>query len=470
MVDAFSLCPVFSAPAMKATAFTAIIRGLTAGCVVGCSGALVAQEPEQVLDEPPLMEPAPAPALPRAPAPQIESITLFPDTTEDTAVLAEPVRKDRWSYVLHGSVRATFDSNIFISERHEEEDFYFTMAAGVAVGIGDFRSELFDFGRFEDRFQRDRSEAIRDQNFFFINYVPSITFFLDHTEENSFDHDLSLAGQWSFQKLTLGLRSRFQTQNVADIDLGERIERRLLSTALTSRYDYSGKTSFELNFYDHIRDYEQRVDTHEVRAQAWMNYQLQPKVLLGIGLAYGHVELSEGPSQDFEQVLVRARYRATEKLQLHATAGVEFRQIESGGGRESGGDETNSVFSLGGSYFPFDGTSILLHAYRQTQTSATASGINYTSTGIDLLIRQRFLQRYYFALAAGYQNAEYNAHGSGSETERSDDLFYLRPSVGLDLTKWLTMELAVEFRQNDSNVDRRSFAQTLAYFQLTVLF
>lgn len=433
-----------------------------AGGLLLVAGALCAQEPEPILDRPTQLS-DPTPMLPMTAAPMLDTMTLFPDATENMS-LEEAVDKHPWKFVLHGSATATYDSNIFISHFDEQEDFIYTIAPGVAVGRGDFKNELTNLGSYEDRFAPDRSERADGGNYIFVHYVPSVTLFADHGGENSFDHDVTLDAQYEWKRLTLGLKARFQTMNLPDVDLGERVERHLFTGALTSKYDYSAKTSFELNFFNYVRDYAaDRVDTVEYRWQGWVNYQVRPKITLGVGLTYGRVDLSRGPSQSYEQALVRLRYRATEKIRFDLTVGGEIRDIQGEASR------TNGLFSLGVSYAPFDGTTIFLQGYRRTITSASAQAANYNVTGVEAQFRQRFARRYYFVLAAGYQHVDYT-YFTTVALQRRDEIFYIHPSVGIDVTSWLTCELGAEFRRDRSTREASDFSETTAYFQVNVFF
>jgi hypothetical protein len=435
---------------------------LTVASLLAAAGMLIAQEPEPVLDRPTLLS-DPTPMLPMTPAPTLDSITLFPDAAENIS-LEKAIDKHPWKFVLHGSVTSTYDDNIFISHENRQADYIFTIAPGVAVGRGDFKNELSDLSSYENRFNPDRSEILAASNYIFLHYIPSVTLFTDHSSEDSADHDVTLEGQYEWKRLTLGIKARFQTMNLPDVDLGERVERHLFSGVLSSKYDYTDKTSFEANFYNYIRDYAgNHVDSVEYRSQEWMNYQVAPKITMSVGFTYGHVDLSDGPGQDYEQALVRARYRATEKVQFDISGGVEFRNVHGFGSR------ANGIFSLGVSYLPFDGTSIFLQAYRRTVTSATASGVTYTVTGVEGQIRQRFARRYYFVLAAGYQNSVYE-NLVANAAARTDDIFYIHPSVGIDVTKWLSCELGFEYREDNSTVANRTFSEITAYFQVNVFF
>ena len=441
--------------------FRSITALLTSGCLLLLAGALRAQEPEPILDRPTRLS-DPSPTLPMTAAPVLDTMTLFPDAAENMS-LESAVDKHPWKFVLHGSATATYDSNIFISHDNAQEDFIFTIAPGMALGRGDFKNELANLGSYEDRFNPDRSEMVETTNYIFVHYVPSVTLFANHTSEDSFDHDVTLDGQYEWKRLTIGLKARFQTLNLPDVDLGERVERHLFTGALTSKYDYSAKTSFELNFFNYIRDFAgDHVDTVEYRWQAWVNYQLRPKITLGVGFTYGRVDLSRGPDQSYEQVLARLRYRATEKIRFDLTAGGEIRDISGLTNR------TNGIFSLGVSYAPFDGTTVFLQGYRRTVTSANSPPANYNVTGVEAQLRQRFARRFYFVIAAGYQNVDYEYFASASQ--RRDEIFYIHPSVGIDVTTWLTCEIGAEYRQDQSSSVKSDFSETTAYFQVNVFF
>ena len=174
------------------------------------------------------------------------------------------------------------------------------------------------------------------------------------------------------------------------------------------------------------------------------------------------MNLSRGANQSYEQVLARLRYRATEKIRFDLTAGGELRDIKDLTSR------TNGIFSLGVSYAPFDGTTVFLQGYRRTVTSAGTPPANYTVTGAEAQFRQRFARRFFFVVAAGYQNVEYDFFAGAGQ--RRDDIFYIHPSLGIDVTNWMTCELGAEFRQDDSTLVTSSFSETTVYFQVNMFF
>jgi hypothetical protein len=401
------------------------------------------------------------------PASQLDKTSKLAEPNVEINGVGHPDSKWRVRPTL--TVRISADDNIFISHNNRESDVYFTFVPGIALGWGEFRSELLGVAatEYEHRFELPETDlGLEKRNYFFARYTPNVIIFTDHGAENSVDQDALVDTQWQFSKLTLGLKSRFQTLSGGDIDVGTRIDRTLFTVDATSRYDISDKTSAEVNFGFSNRDYQGALDSHEFTNQDWLNYLILPKINLGIGMNLGYLSVQSSPNQTFEQGLLRASYQASAKLALNAQTGVEFRQIESSLGRDS----TNSVFGMGGNYTPFDGTDIMVDAYRRTESSATAVGENITYTGINARIRQRVLQKYYLMLTGGYSNAIYEETLFSADFQREDNTISLRPSLLFDLTRRSSMELAYEFRRNDSSISSLSFVDNLATLTVNIAF
>jgi hypothetical protein len=413
----------------------------------------------QVLPDPNAMN-VPPPPMPRVDVPQIENVNLFPTEQQQMEAAATELDKG-WQLVWHGGVRAAWDSNIFIQNEGEESDFIVTFSPGMAIGIGEFRQELASPDTFRDRF--DRSDAELGRRFFFLDYNPSYHLYTSNSGESSLEHDIRAQGRYTFTKLTLGATARFETLNVADSDIGERISMRRFNGKINADYAFSGKTTFEAQFDHSIRDYEgDRNDITEYRASAWVDYQALPKTNIALGYTHGWVDVDNGNSQDFDQVQLRVVWKATEKFSARASGGVEFRGIE------NGDDVTNGTFAVGLVYKPFDATSIFLNGFRRTTTSASGFNETYVTTGFDARVVQRFSQKYFVTAAGGFQSADYEENVAGFS--RQDDYSWTRLSLGWDVNKWLTTMVAYEFRTNDSNNDKRSFDDHLFYVQFSFLF
>lgn len=399
-----------------------------------------------------------------------ESDTLSIENVEPEPILGlrtELESSRKWKLTPHLTLLTTFDDNIFISERNKQSDLSGVFAPGIAFGLGEFRRELKEFGGYAERFEDDRENEATfadTRRFFFANYTVAPTGFIKHSEANSVDHDLSLAGQWTFQKLTVGFRAGFLTSSTPNVDFGGRLNQTMTSAAVTSRYDVSEKTSLEANFSWLNLEYEQQaLASTEWKNENWLSYQIFPKTQIGVGLVVGQLEVQGGTPQTFEQALVRTLYIGSGKLFFNSELGVEFRQIE-----ESGENRITPVFALGAKYMPFVATEITLRGSSRTLASTTNAGENYVITGVEGRIRQRFLRRFYVSVAAGFEKSVYESVAGRVGESRTDNVFFARPSLAFDVTKWASMEVAYQYREDASTIPGFSFTQNQATIQISM--
>lgn len=401
------------------------------------------------------------PDMPGHDVPQIESANLFPSAKQQLETAAAETHKG-WDLILHGGLRATYDSNIYIQERNEESDLIFTMSPGIAVGWGEFRGALLRSGEIRDRL--DLTEAERAQNYFFLDYNPSYHLYTNNSSESSFEHDVRAGGRYTFTKLTLAANARFQTLNETDSDIGGRVEWRAFDARVGADYAINDKTTFEAAFDYNRRDFEDgRNDITEYRATGWIDRQFSPSANIALGYTHGWVDVDSGANQDFDQVQLRAVWKATDKLSARVTGGVEWR------GADNREDSTEATFAVGLVYNPFDATSIFLNGFRRTATSASGFNEVLTATGFDARIVQRLGDSYYLTAAGGFQTADYDENLI-TGFSREDDYTWGRLSLGWDVNKWLTAVLAYEYRDNDSNQVNRSYQEHLFFLQFSFLF
>ncbi len=400
----------------------------------------------------------PVTELPSSTSVGMDDFTLFPgqnDLTGNTGFTDQ-----RFGYVLHGEVREAYESNIFIQRHGAEEDFIFSVAPGVAVGWGEFKSEIYDPDSFRHQFER-----YLGRNYFYVDYSPKYTWFASHSDQDTFDQDVKLAGEWTFKKLTIGINGRYVTANVPDADIGNRVKTKWLTGALTSDYDYSGKVSMEANvFYQKIEYDGPQIGAWEIRNEDWFTYKITPKIRAAVGATVAYLERENGVTNTYEQGRLRANYEVSAKMTLGLSGGVEFRQSDISPSR------TTPIFQVDYAWSPFDGTYLYIEGFRRAVSSGSGSDDYYYATGFNFRVRQRLFQRYYFTLSGGYQNADYQTATDSPNAQRQSDLYYIRPAVGFDLASWLNCEIGAQYQKNESSLEERGFDATTATVRLNMLF
>jgi hypothetical protein len=310
---------------------------------------------------------------------------------------------------------------------------------------------------------------------FSVDYSPSFIFFLDNDEENSIDHAVKAELGYAFTKLTMGVVQNFAETAGGVVDVGTRVSQKSYQTAANARYEMSEKTFLQIDGSYRLTDYETLTDSDEWSVTPTVNYQFSPKVTLGLGVTYGQLSVSDQTThvvtnvtanatntstfvtenestQDYIGPTLRASYRTTEKTDISLSVGVEYRKYS------DGSSSWSPVFSLAGSYRPFEGTSFTIEGHRREQNSAVVNGANFISTGVSLSARQRLRERLFGTLTASYDNADYEPVQRNVSVTRQDDYFLLRYGVEAIVGRSWTIGLFHQYREDESTDKSFSFS------------
>ena len=376
----------------------------------------------------------------------VQTIERAPQNVFDTEredALAKFLNVGPISVRPHLYIDAYYDDNLTLARSRKQEDFVWRIAPGALFGAGEFRGDK--------------------GTYLSLDYTMRGSIYTKYDDYNALDHSVIMSGGWKLSKLTLGLSQSYEIEHGKQVEAGAFVGQESYITQLTSKYELSDKTFFELNGRQSlISTEEQIIDAPDIKlntvnewlVEGWGSYKATEKLTTGVGGTIGWRDIrgfaaEKTPNQTFEQGLVRASYRATEKLDVNGSAGIQFSQFE-------GGDDKGPtfIFSLGGSWLPLERTSVSLEAYRRDVPSYVYSGQNYTLTGTRATIRQLFLEKYSASLSAGFENSDYTKTSSGVtsfSTGRSDNYFWVRPTVDYQFNDRWTMGLFYQYRSKSSN-------------------
>ena len=387
-------------------------------------------------------EPGPSSSEPPLPVSDISRPSREVPVETNANQINENFRRIRYSVGM--TEREVYDDNINISSFQRTSDSYTVIEPGIHLGFGD------SAGGF---------------NFLSFDYVASVYFFAEQTQRNTVEHLVHLAAQHDFGRLVLGLSEEVRildgtslntlsntTGVQANTDVGGPSRVNIYTTTLNGTYDLTGKLFLSGQASYAISDYETLISSRVASANLYINYVYSPKLVIGLGATAG-VNSSDGPAADetFEQMNVRANYIVSGKISLNISGGLEFRQF--GGG----GNSVSPVYEIAGSYRPFENTAITIAGSRRTVSSASLAGQDYSQTSISLTFSQRLFSRATFSLGVGYTNSDYLSATNGASTARSDDYFYIEPSIDLDITRYWTIGFYYLFRQDSSTLAFFSF-------------
>jgi hypothetical protein len=362
------------------------------------------------------------------------------DTGEDAA-------ENWWRVVPMVNTGVVFDDNIFISNTDRKSDVIFSIGGGLALEFGDYRT--------------------LEENYLLLEYIATGYFFSRYTAQNSFGQNASLLGQYRFNQLAVQAESIYQYINGAQRQVGGFTTRNLIYNDLRFIYDWSEKTTFDLELSQDSNIYTAPYNSsYYYYATAGMDYRILPKVRIGLEGTAGFITADNNPDQTYQIINARAKYDLTGKVALKATGGVQFTQYSTGGEPM----RVSPVFSFGGEYLPFPNTAISLLGYRNLQVSPSLDNQDYWATGVELGVTQTIMQKFQVGVSGGYENDTYVANRNNVNANRVDDFFFIQPRVSYNFLKYLTASVFYLHRFNDSTQQVDTWYDNQVGFELGAAF
>ena len=314
--------------------------------------------------------------------------------TADLAIVSEEPSRKRWRLIPLGSAGVLYDDNIFGTNTDRVADVIWTLSAGLALELGDFRTQT--------------------ENYLTAHWLGIPVIYMDNPEQNAFNQSAALSVQYRWNKLLGRIDSNFDSTQGPNREVNTITRTTSFANSLRFRYDQSEKTSFDLGFYQRATMVETFENTSQYELRAGMDYQLFPKTRVGFEGVAGVTDQTSTPPSYYQQARVRVNYVATGKLAFKFSGGVEVREYE-------GSDIVKiiPVFSLGLAYQPFDGTNLNIMGYRTVSPSNAVAAQDIIATGFEIAAEQRFFQKYVAAISFGYENDVYIFNGRRSPYQSS---------------------------------------------------
>lgn len=372
----------------------------------------------------------------------------------------EAGRRGRWRFAPHFDVTGTFDDNIFIQPDGTVSDFILTLAPGAAFGFWDSEEERARY------LARQHGASVIEKgagSFLMVDYTAILLGFARTRSQNAFDHDARFAWQWKFEKLTVGGSVHAESKSETNADVGGRIHRRTLATEINASYQLTAKTVLEVALFETYNDPEDFVRTVEWGGEAYFGYAATPLVRVGLGIAAGQVEVEDGDDRTFERVFAGAVYSWSEKLEVSARGGVEFRQSDGGQG-----DLATPIFEVRMAWMPASETRIGVEAFRRLETSSLRTDQDILLTGVAVTFQREIRSGFHFIFDGGYQVSDYT-EGSGADN-RTDRYFLLRPGLLYNFAHWGNARVTYAFRRNDSDRRESSFDNSQISVHLSLIY
>ncbi len=294
-----------------------------------------------------------------------------------------------------------------------------------------------------------------------MNYAAAEVFGNQAGQTTRFSQSLALLGEWDLERLKLGMGLTYASLGGPSREFAEGTRRNLATVALTARYLWTEKTSFDLDLTAPISEYASGIGSGGVTATTFVNYAYSPKTTLGLGFASGFLKVENSNTQTFQEVLVRSTLASSPHLLYTATAGADF--------RDAGGVQAvNPLLALGVTWMPRAGSTVFLTAEQRVQNSAAVTDANFLSSSVTVGLTQRLGSRASFSLALGGERASYQSARTGIEIDREDRTLFAQMGASLEVTARCTATATLSWRRTASEGAAQRILQ--AGVQLTYRF
>jgi hypothetical protein len=294
-----------------------------------------------------------------------------------------------------------------------------------------------------------------------VDYTPTIRLFSNRQFRNTVDQSVSLIGGMRYNDWTFGFShgSAFTTTPLAET--GTQTEQETHATALTASRMLNSKMSADFGLNQQINLVTGLQDSYTWSTLDWLNYQFWPRLNAGLGAGGGYVKIddhsqSRGTNslnldQTYEQVQARINWRATDKISLQVSGGLEDRQFSTTGS----GDSINPVFGAAIQYQPFKVTQISLSASRTVSSSDYYLAAQQSeSTIVSLNLDQRLLKKLHLGLGAAYTKTDYTTATTATgplAANRSDDNVSFNVRLSHPFFKRGTWSVFYQYNDNRSS-------------------
>jgi hypothetical protein len=412
--------------------------------------------PKPVFSEP--VTPSPLSGIATPPPPSMKAPPVTTQPTNDISLNDLKASSD-FRFRLGATIRATYDSNVFIQPQNEVGDLYAVIAPSFAIGSGSFDAPLT--ARQHTFLQPqgfNNADLLKPQTapFLYLSYTPSYTAFLDRTDQNSFDHDAIFETQITLQRLTLGAFARFQTFRLPNVDIGNRVSEQLTSVQAYAFYAWSPKTQLNTQIFFQHQDFKTQIGSYDLWNEDWLDYQYSTKTSFGPGLAVGTLIPTAGPEQLYGRFQARGTWSPTGKLSFAAKGGVEIRSVN------GEGEKVYPIFGVEGRYTLTERTSASVSVYQQIGASASIQAVDAVNRGVTVGLQQKILDRFRIDSSIGYSNTTYDsfAHLSNGSS-RNDKVFFVGSNLTTKIDRWIDFVTGVQYYNDSSSAQNRGYDEIL---------
>lgn len=350
----------------------------------------------------------------------------------------------------HATYSLVYDDNIFLEHKQlaipgrgragRDHDWINTFTPGLKLNAGD--------------------STQRQSAYFSANYEAIFQKFSVNPGADAIDQNALVEMGGKFNRLSLSLAQTFSRQSSPDnavFAANGRVRRALYGTKATGQYEWSEKTTVGLELAQTISDFAAPlVDSAEHSANLFVDYQVLPKVKMGVGGGVGYMQVegnaaSHNPNSVIYNGRMRLDWKATEKVSIIGSVGLQALNIQESGAR----DVVGFAFDVEANWRAAERTQVALKGSRGRRVSNAFGAQQNEETSIGLSLRQGLLESVSVTLDGGYTLAHYEVATAAvavAGTVRDDQYVFVKPALSYRFLERAQASIYYQYRRNDANL------------------
>jgi Putative beta-barrel porin 2 len=295
-----------------------------------------------------------------------------------------------------------------------------------------------------------------------VDYTPTLNFYSSRQFQNSVDQSASLMGATHYEDWSFNLSQNVNISSDPLTETAAQTDQQSYSTALSAAYAFNDKWAANASVDQNISLVSELQDSYNWSTLEGVSYEFSPRLNVGISAGGGYTKVSgdateagSNPDSVNEEIQFNASWRATDKISLQGSVGLNDQQFLAAGYNDS----LSPIFSAAIQYQPFKVTQISLSAGRSVGSSDYFIEAQTTeSTTISLSLNQRILKIYNLTLGVGYSQIQYTTTlsipglNNSLGNARTDNDYSFNASFGRSFLTHGTWAITYQYSDNESSV------------------
>lgn len=295
-----------------------------------------------------------------------------------------------------------------------------------------------------------------------VSYTPTAVFYDSDAFRDTVNHAVRLAGNLTQGTWDFSISNNFLDADSPLVETGLQNHQIINGTRIAGKHAISEEWTTTIAADQSLRWTDQFNNVYSWGLSDSTEYRVRPNLAIEGVVSLGYDSVDPGSDMWNQRVTLGIRGNIGQKINYHASGGVEFRQFTGAAGQSA----ISPLFDVGVNYQVFESTSLGIRYVQQVGASYFADQYTQSNT-IEATLTQRVMGRFQLALTGGFRSADNKSTVGLIQVQQTSDFQFARLSIG---TRFLARGFASMFFQwseNSSNLPGLSFTSRQVGLQLS---